>query len=33
MWWRGVILKHSVEDGNYDPQWISLNALRKEYGK
>lgn len=32
LWWRGVVLKHNVEDGNYDPQFISLEALRKEYG-
>lgn len=32
LWWRGVVLKHNVEDGNYDPQFISLEALRKTYG-
>lgn len=32
LWWRGVILKHNVEDGNYDPEFISLDRLQKEYG-
>lgn len=32
LWWRGVVVKRSVENGSYDPQFISLNALRKEYG-
>jgi len=32
LWWRGVVVKHNVEDGNYDPQFISLESLRKEYG-
>jgi len=32
LWWRGVILKRNVEEGNYDPQWISIDSLKKEYG-
>ena len=32
LWWSGVIIKRSVEDGTYDPQFVSINALRKEYG-
>jgi hypothetical protein len=32
MWWSGVVVKRNVEDGHYDPQWISLEALEKEYG-
>jgi hypothetical protein len=31
LWWRGVIIKHNVEDGCYDPQWVSIDQLRKEY--
>jgi hypothetical protein len=31
LWWRGVVLKKNVEDGNYDHEWISLERLRKEY--
>lgn len=30
-WWRGVCLKTNVENGNYDLQMISLDALRREY--
>lgn len=32
LWWRGVVLKHNVEEGRYDPQFISLNSLKKAYG-
>ncbi len=31
LWWRGVIVKRNVDNGNYDPQFISLDALKKEY--
>lgn len=31
LWWRGVVIKRNVEDGNYDPQFVSLEALKKEY--
>lgn len=32
LWWRGVIIKRNVEAGCYEPQWVSLDRLRKEYG-
>jgi hypothetical protein len=32
LWWRGVVVKRNVEDGHYDPQFISLDAIRREYG-
>lgn len=32
LWWRGIIIKRNVEDGVYDPEFISMEALRKEYG-
>ena len=32
LWWRGVVIKHNVQDGNYDPEWVSIDRLRKEYG-
>jgi hypothetical protein len=32
LWWRGVVVKRGVHEGTYDPQWISINQLRKEYG-
>lgn len=30
--WRGVILKHEVSNGDYDPMFVSLNYLRRKYG-
>lgn len=32
LWWRGVVVKRNVENGTYDPEWISLERLKKEYG-
>lgn len=32
LWWRGVVLKKNVDDGCYDPQFISITDLKKEYG-
>lgn len=32
LWHRGVLIKHNVENGNYDPQWVSIEALKKTYG-
>lgn len=31
LWWSGVVVKRNVEGGVYDPQFISTNALKKEY--
>jgi hypothetical protein len=33
LWWKGVTIKRNVEGGSYDPQFVSLKALQKEYGK
>ena len=32
LWYRGIVVKRNVEDGNFDPQFISIEALRKAYG-
>ncbi len=32
LWWSGVIIKRNVEEGNYDPQFVSTQQLRREYG-
>ncbi len=32
LWWKGVILKTNVSNGDYDINFISLDSLRKEYG-
>jgi hypothetical protein len=31
-YWRGIIMKHQVEDGSYDPMMVSLNYLERRYG-
>jgi hypothetical protein len=31
-WRKGIAVKRYVENGNYDLQWISMDALRREYG-
>lgn len=33
LWWSGIVVKRNVEDGNYDPQFISIESLRREYGR
>lgn len=32
LWWRGVVVKRDVEQGVYNPQFISIESLKKEYG-
>lgn len=32
LWSRGIVIKRDVDNGNYDLQWVSLDALKKEYG-
>lgn len=33
LWWRGVVVKRNVDgSGGYDPQFVSLDAIRREYG-
>lgn len=32
LWYPGVAIKRDVENGQYDLQWVSMEALRKEYG-
>jgi len=32
LWRPGVVVKRNVEDGMYDPQFISLSSIKKEYG-
>jgi len=31
-WWKGILVKRELENGVYEPQWISMEALRREYG-
>lgn len=32
LWWRGVVIKRNVDNGSYDPSFVSIEALEKEYG-
>jgi hypothetical protein len=29
--WRGLVYKHNVKDGSYDPEFISIERLLNEY--
>jgi hypothetical protein len=29
--WRGVIVLHEVQDGDFDPMFVSLDYLRRSY--
>lgn len=31
LWWRGAVVLRNVENGDFDPQFISVDALKKEY--
>lgn len=30
-WWKGVIIKHNIEDGMYEPQFVSMETIKREY--
>jgi hypothetical protein len=32
LWWRGLVHLRGVEAGQFDPQFVSLESLRREYG-
>lgn len=31
--WRGVVVKHNVKNGSYDPLFVSIDWLREQYGR
>lgn len=31
LWWRGVIMCHDVQDGQYEPEFISMKMIRDRY--
>ena len=31
-WWKGVVIKRNIDSGMYDPEFVSMERLRKEYG-
>lgn len=32
LYWRGVTIKRGVTNGDYDPEFVSIQRLKKEYG-
>lgn len=32
-WRKGVVIKRNICNGNYDLEWVSMERLKKEYGK
>ena len=32
-WWKGVIIKRNIQDGYYEPEFVSLKRLRDVYSK
>jgi hypothetical protein len=32
LWWSGVVIKRGVHNGQYDPEFISIQRLKEEYG-
>jgi hypothetical protein len=31
LWWRGIVMKRNVSNGDYDPEFISMTTLKEEY--
>ena len=31
LWDRGILIKRNVDQGMYDPQWLSMKAIKDEY--
>jgi len=31
-WWKGVVIKRNIDNGLYEPEFVSLARLEKEYG-
>jgi hypothetical protein len=31
-YWRGIVMKHQVDNGEYDPMFVSLDYLKRRYG-
>ena len=32
LWWRGLVFKQDVVNGEYDPSWIGMDYIEREYG-
>lgn len=33
LWWKGVVMKHGVNNGVYDPEFVSLYRMKEMYGE
>lgn len=33
MWWKGVVILHTLGDGAFEPEWINIKQLKKQYGQ
>ena len=31
-WWKGCVIKREIRDGVYEPEFVSLERLQREYG-
>lgn len=31
--WRGIVVKHNVQDGSFNPMFVSLDYLKERYGE
>lgn len=31
-WWKGVVIKREISNGNYEPQFVSMKELERAYG-
>ena len=32
-WWKGVVIKREIDNGMYEPEFVSLKRLKEVYGK
>jgi len=32
-WWKGVVIKREIDNGMYEPEFVSMKKLEREYGK
>ncbi len=33
LWWRGIVIKNHVDDGEYEPEFINIKTLREMYSE
>jgi hypothetical protein len=31
-WWKGVVVKRELENGVYEPEFVSLETIKRQYG-